>query len=59
MESTAGTIRVGVAEVRSDSRDFHRTSFEVREATDREAAWVRRQLGLDPIPCLGETRHQH
>ena len=57
MEHQASAIRVGVAEVRNDSRDFHRTSFEVREATDREAAWVRRQIGLDPNPVLGETRH--
>lgn len=57
MENQASTIRVGVVEVRNDSRDYHHTGFEVREATDREAAWVRRQIGLDPIPCLGETRH--
>ncbi len=57
MEHQASTIRVGVVEVNRDSRDFHRTGFGVREATDREAAWVRRQIGLDPIPCLGEKRH--
>ena len=57
MENQAGTIRVGVVEVRNDRRDFHQTGFEVREATDREASWVRRQIGLDPNPVLGETRH--
>ncbi len=57
MEYQASTIRVGMVGVNRDERDFHRTGFEVRKATDREAAWVRRQIGLDPHPILGETRH--
>ncbi len=57
MEYQVSTIRVGMVGVDRDERDFHRTGFEVREATDQEAAWVRRKIGLDPHPILGETRH--
>ena len=54
MESMAGTI-IGVLvseDVSSGDRD-HRHLFSdcaLRSATDREASWARRQIGLDPNP---------
>mgnify|MGYP001619535137 CR=1 FL=1 len=60
MESMAGPISVLVTEdIASGDRDIRHPFMErtVRGATDREAAWARRQLGLDPISCLGESRH--
>ena len=63
MESMAGTthqIGVLVSEVVKSGDGDMRHLFSdcaLRTATDREAAWARRQLGLDPIPWLGETRH--